>query len=186
MYSFASRLTHWATAALMVLAFSLVWLREDLPRGDLRNLMMICHQWAGLLVLLLLLPRLLARWWGTVPSLLGMPVWQRMLARGTEASLYFLMVMQPIVGWLMANLEGHNVSLLGLTLPALADPDRGIAKQLAGVHELGGTLILVFVGLHVMGALYHHFWRRDDVLVSMLRSKTRAMAAMSHAGWDGA
>lgn len=186
MYSFTFRLIHWATAALMVLAFSLAWLREDLPRGDLRNLMMNCHQWAGLLVLLLLLPRLLARWWGTVPSLLGMPVWQRMLARGTEASLYFLMITQPIVGWLMTNLKGHSVSLLGLTLPALADPDPGNAEQLAWVHELGGTLILVFVGLHVMGALYHHFWRRDGVLASMLGSKTPAMAVMSHAGWHDA
>ena len=179
MYPLASRLTHWATAVLMVLAFSLVWLREDLPKGDLRTAMLAWHQWAGLLILVLLLPRLLARWWGTVPSLRGMPLWQRLLARGTEAGLYFLMVMQPLIGWLMTNLKGRPVSLFGLTLPTLADPDRGLAKQLAGISELGGTLILVFVGLHVLGALYHHFWRRDGVLISMLGRRTRARPRMS-------
>jgi cytochrome b561 len=173
-YSFASRLTHWATAVLMVLAFSLVWLREDLPKGDLRTAMMAWHQWAGLLVLLLLLPRLLARWWGTVPAPAGMPSWQRLLARGTETGLYLLMVTQPLIGWLMTNLKGHSVSLFGLTLPALAAPNRGLAKQLGELHEFGGTLILIFVGLHVLGALYHHFWRREGVLGSMVGGRTHA------------
>ena len=46
-YSLTSRLTHWATAALMAVAFSLVWLREDLPNQDLRSVMLELHQWAG-------------------------------------------------------------------------------------------------------------------------------------------
>jgi hypothetical protein len=48
MYSLSSRLTHWATALLMVLAFSLIWLREDLPKGDLRGRHACVAPWAGL------------------------------------------------------------------------------------------------------------------------------------------
>jgi cytochrome b561 len=170
----------------MIIAFCLAWLREDMPRGDLRAAMMAWHQWAGLLVLLLLLPRLLARWWRTAPSLRAIPMWQRLLARGTETGLYLLMVTQPLIGWMMTNLNGRSVSLFGLALPALPDPDRSLARQLAELHEQGGTLILVLVGLHVLGALYHHFWRRDGVLDSMLGSRTRAEATMSSVvGWDG-
>ena len=168
MYSFASRLTHWAGAVLMLLAFALVWLREDLPKGDLRSAMLLWHQWAGLLVLLLLSPRLLARWWGKVPPLAGTPPWQHLLARATEAGLYLLMVAQPLLGSLMLGLKGRDASLFGFVLPALAGPDQALAGQVKDLHELGGTLILLLVGLHVAGALYHHFWRRDGVLLSML------------------
>ena len=101
-----------------------------------------------------------------------MPQWQRLLAWATETGLYLLMIVQPLIGWLMANLKGHTVSLVGLPLPVLADPDRSVANQLAELHEFGGTLILVLVGLHVLAALYHHFWRRDGILVSMLGNKT--------------
>jgi cytochrome b561 len=176
MYSLSSRLAHWATALLMVLAFSLVWLREDLPKGDLRSAMLVWHQWAGLLILALLLPRLLARWFTGVPPLSGLPVWQRTIARLTETGLYLLIVAQPLAGWLMASLKGRPVSLFGMMVPALAAPDRALAKQIEGLHELGGTLILVFVGLHVLGALYHQFWRRDGVLASMLGGRMRADA----------
>lgn len=169
MYSFTSRLSHWAGAALMATAFLLVWLREDLQNSDLRSVMLEFHQWVGLLVLLLLLPRLLARRLGTAPRHV-MPKWQRLLASGTETSLYLLMIVQPLIGWLMVNLKGDSISLLGLPLPVLADPDRGVAKQLGELHETGGTLILILVGLHIFAALYHHFWRRDRVLAAMLGS----------------
>jgi cytochrome b561 len=116
----------------------------------------------GALVLALLVPRLLARWLSGVPLLSNLPLWQRIIARATEAGLYYLlMIAQPLAGWLMTSLKGSPISLFGMALPALAAPDRAMAKQVEGLHEFGGTLILVFVGLHVLGALYHHgmgFW----------------------------
>jgi cytochrome b561 len=176
MYPLPSRLAHWVTALLTVLAFSLVWLREDLPKGDLRSDMLVWHQWAGLLVLALLVPRLLARWLAGVLPLSDLPLWQRIIARATETGLYLLMIVQPLAGWLTASLKGNPVSLFGAVLPALAGPDRALAKQVEGLHEVGGTLILVLVGLHVLGALYHHFWRRDGVLISMIGGRPRTAA----------
>lgn len=175
-YSPASRLAHWTTAGLMVLAFALVWLREELPKGDLRSAMLVWHQWTGLLILFLLLPRLLARCLGRAPSLSDMPLWQRLTARGTEVGLYLLMVAQPLMGWFTSNLKGHAVTLFGMPLPTLAAPDRPFGKMVEGWHEATGWVILALLGLHVLGALYHHFWRRDGILLGMLGAGRRAGA----------
>ena len=69
MYSVTSRAFHWTMAGLMTLAFTLVWVREDLPKGDLRTSLLSWHMAAGLMVLALLLPRLLARLVGTTAAL---------------------------------------------------------------------------------------------------------------------
>ena len=178
-YPLGSRLAHWAGAMVMLLAFALVWLREDLPKGDLRAAMLVWHQWAGLLVLASLAPRLLARWWARAPTLADMPRWQRFLARATETGLYIMMIAQPLLGWLMLGLKGREATLFGVVLPALANPDQALAGQVKDWHEAGGTVILVLVGLHVLGALYHHFWRRDGVLAAMLGSRAPADAAIT-------
>lgn len=168
MYSVTSRVLHWAMAGLMTLAFVLVWVRDDLPKGDFRTSLLSWHMAAGLMVLGLLLPRLLARLVGTTPSLEHMPNWQRAMARIGEGGLYLMMLVQPLMGWVAVNLAGRPVSLLGFGLPTLVGPDPALRSFVAELHENGGTVILVLVGLHVAAALYHHVLCRDDVLASML------------------
>jgi len=173
MYSFPSRLLHWSMAALIGAAFALAWMREELPKGDLRTAMLDWHQWAGLAILILLAFRVAERFRKPAPALAG-PVWQRLAARAVEGSLYVLMLVQPLLGWLQASLKGRAVSLFGSALPSLAAPDRGLAKQIGGLHETAGWVILALVALHVAATLYHRFWKHDDVLASMLGRRARA------------
>jgi cytochrome b561 len=37
-----------------------------------------------------------------------------------------------------------------------------------GTHDVLATILYVIVGLHVLGALKHHFFLKDDVLRRML------------------
>lgn len=168
MYSGPAKFLHWAAAALIAAAFALVWIREDLPKGTLRAALLDWHQWAGLLVLLGLAVRLVVRFANKPGAGSAAPAWQRFAAWIAEAALYLMMLLQPLLGWLLASLKGHEVFLLGITLPSLAAPDRELAKQVSELHDTAGTLILVLVGLHVLAALYHRFWLRDGVLASML------------------
>jgi len=39
-------------------------------------------------------------------------------------------------------------------------------------HELGTKMIMILLVLHIGGALYHRFVKKDDVLASMTRVKT--------------
>ncbi len=168
MYSKATKSLHWLGALLIVLAFALVWTREELPKGALRTAMLEWHQWAGLLVLLILVPRVLAKFRRREGALRSLPLWQRAGAFVTETGLYVMMLVQPMLGWLLASAKGRAVALMGIPLPSLMGVDKGFAKQVADWHEIAGYVILVLVGMHVLAALYHRFWLRDDVLASML------------------
>jgi cytochrome b561 len=93
----------------------------------------------------------------------------RLAAQGSEWALYALLLIQPILGVLYTNAQGDRVNLFYLgRLPALIGRDRALERQLGEVHE---TVGLVLLGL--IGALYHHFWRRDETLRAMLPSPMR-------------
>ena len=42
-------------------------------------------------------------------------------------------------------------------------------ESAAEVHEIGKPLLIVFVALHVLGALYQHFVNRSKVMVRMVK-----------------
>lgn len=44
------------------------------------------------------------------------------------------------------------------------------------IHEIGKPVIIVFVALHTIGALYQHFVVKSDVLMRMLRSERSSAA----------
>ena len=72
----------------------------------------------------------------------------RLAARATHLALYALILLMPVTGGL-AWFWG--------------------VEAMAELHGAGEKAILILVGLHVLGALYHHFYLRTDVLRRMLR-----------------
>lgn len=69
-YSATLRLLHWSMFALVALAYASINLRKAFERGsDSRLLMVESHFLLGMLVLLLVLPRLLARWRSPQPPI---------------------------------------------------------------------------------------------------------------------
>ena len=45
--------------------------------------------------------------------------------------------------------------------------DKDLAHQLEELHGTIGEAFYWVFGLHIVAALYHHFWRRDDTLKRM-------------------
>ena len=43
------------------------------------------------------------------------------------------------------------------------------AATLKSIHDAGGVVLAILVGLHLLAALKHHFIDRDDTLRRMLR-----------------
>lgn len=72
---------------------------------------------------------------------------------------------------LLAVAVHHTLNLILLIAPVLGLAAFLFASRLFGqAHEfLVRAPILVLVGLHVVGALYHHFVLKDDVLIRMKR-----------------
>jgi cytochrome b561 len=175
-YALPSRVLHWASALLIILAWLVGTLMEEAPRGDARATATALHYTLGLLVLSLVALRLL--WRLVNPPQApepGTPAWQQRAGHLMHLALYGLMLLVPLAGLLDRWARGRAVTVLGWSAP-LAPPFPIPGGRLWGeAHELLADLMLVAVGLHVLAALWHHFVQRDGVLRRMTGAKAGAL-----------
>lgn len=164
---------HWIIFILVVAAYVLINLHHATSRGTfIHGVTEHAHMVVGVLVLLLMLPRLWLRGkYGAPPYEPPLQRGVRWLARITHWALYAFLVIQPMLGLAYRQLEGKSVSLLGVTLiPSfVSHPDKALAKELFfQYHALLGTIFYWIIGLHILAALWHHYLRRDGTMRRML------------------
>jgi cytochrome b561 len=82
--------------------------------------------------------------------------------------LYVLMIGMPLLGWIFMNAEGHAVTLFGIPLPSLAPESEGLAEFAEEAHEVLGISGYLFIAVHALAALYHHYLVKDNTLKRML------------------
>lgn len=161
---------HWLIAALIVCSFTLGWVMTDLAVSPLKLRMYSWHKWVGITILGLAALRGIWRLAHPAPPFLPMPGWQRISAHILHGALYVLMFALPLSGWTYSNAAGYPIVYLGLwPLPNLVAKDKALAQTLLQVHETLGWVLLGVLALHVLAALKHHFFDRDDTLRRMMR-----------------
>jgi cytochrome b561 len=137
------------------------------------------HKSIGLTVLVLSLARLAWRLVNPIPPLpVGMSPALRVTAHATHFLLYVLIIAIPFSGW--ALVSGSQLGLPTHYFGVIEWPNLWFLAELprATKHALHHTLALthfylawsmiVLIPIHVTGALYHQFLRRDDVLRRMI------------------
>jgi cytochrome b561 len=163
---------HWAIFLLVAVAYAAIELKGVAAKGTpARALAMTVHEWAGALVVVLAVPRLLWRLVRGAPAVEPGPRWMQRAGDAMHWVLYLFIVAQPILGIVTLNAGGHLLEWGGLTMPAMVAPDaylKGIAKDL---HESIGTAFYTVIGLHAMAALFHHYMLGDNTLRRMWRGK---------------
>jgi len=169
-YSAFSRWVHWLTLALFIGLFALGWYGDDLPQS-MRGAGVQLHKSFGITVLALTILRLIWRFSAGVPPVpADLPAWQKLAARASHVLLYLLLLAQPTVGWLWSSASTKPINFYFLVqLPWLIGPDKDLSRSLGHLHGLIADALLIVIGLHAAAALYHHFIRKDRVLVGMLR-----------------
>jgi cytochrome b561 len=169
-YGAVAQTFHWVIAALIVTQFVLANLFDDLPLGAHKLALLARHKSFGMTILMLAVVRLVWRLTHRPPALPdGMSPFERVAARGTHAAFYILLFAMPITGWLMSSAKNYSVSWFGLfTWPDLIGKNEAAFDALRSTHDtLSGVLFAIAV-LHILAALKHHFWNKDDVLLRML------------------
>jgi cytochrome b561 len=160
---------HWITAALILVNLLLGVSMVQLPISPRKLNWYLWHKSIGATVFVLTSLRLAWRAWRPHPAPVPMPPWQQRAARVSHASLYALMLLIPLSGWLYSSATGVQVLYLGLVpLPNLLPKDRTLAAVLRVVHVSLNVLLVTVVAIHVAAALKHHFVDRDGVLARML------------------
>ena len=160
---------HWIMFLLMVGIYISMEFRHIFERGTPeRELMKSAHYIMGITLLLLLVPRLLARIFTPTPEIVpALPAHTKILSKLMYLALYLFMLLMPVMGWIMINANGKDVVWLGLELPRLVEENKALAEQLHDLHEQGATVGYVLIGLHTLAAIFHHYVLKNNVLLRM-------------------
>jgi cytochrome b561 len=160
---------HWLMAALILGLFGVGLTMADLPLSPTKLQIYSWHKWAGVTAFLLVFARLAWRATHRPPALpFAMPRWQQLAAHAGHASLYLLMIVIPLSGWLMSSAKGFQTVYFGvLPIPDLLTKNKELGDVLREVHEVLNYIMIAIVIGHVGAALKHHFIDRDDILTRM-------------------
>lgn len=167
-YTRTAKALHWLIALLIFAVFPLGLYMHELKLSPAKLQLYSYHKWAGMIILLLAIVRLLWRITHRPPAL-SLPRLQQMASSAVHHILYVLILAIPLTGWLMSSAKGYQTVLFGiLPLPDLLAKDKALGQTLENVHASLNYILLLLVAVHIAAALKHHFIDRDDVLTRML------------------
>ena len=169
-YSALAQLLHWLTALVVVAAFILsVGGPETRVYSPANDFSRGLHELLGMSVFALTLLRVCWRAKNPPPKGPKMPAWMELGAKFGHWIIYSLLMLVPLSAVLGAWLAGHPLTILVLgNFEPWLPQSRQFGVELANLHGWLGDLLIWIAGLHAAAALYHHFWRRDTVLLSMM------------------
>lgn len=165
-----ARIFHWLVFLLLIGSFGLAWTMDGMRLSPAKLEIISWHKWVGVTVFLVVVLRLGWRLVNTTPT---HPPDTKPLHKAAAALshflLYLILIVMPITGWIMSSAKNLPVVYLGLfQIPGPFAGDKAVARQMEEVHETLATVLLVLVAVHVLAALFHHFFLRDNVLRRML------------------
>lgn len=169
-----TRALHWVIAAIVLgmIAAGLYAGSIDINTAQGETLyytIIDVHKSFGILLIALVLFRVLWRLSERTPILpANVPMWEVVLARGSQLLIYAGLIAIPIAGFFWATAYGEPLRFFGAKLPTVVHLRDGQATQAHHFHIIAAFVLLGVVGVHVAGALKNHFVSRNDVLRKML------------------
>lgn len=164
---------HWLVGVMMISLLAVGIYMEEFEVYSLYPI----HKSMGVLILLLVIPRVIHRIRSGWPEPAGQyTAVEQWLSKIMHYTLIIATLMLPLSGMLMSGMGGRGIYVFGLELMSANLDAAGevvaINKSLAGLghsmHGWGGNILLVAIPLHIVGALKHHFMDKDGTLRRML------------------
>jgi len=164
-----SKALHWIIVLLIINQWVLAEQADGLT-GLAKLKMLGYHKSFGMTILVLAVIRLTWRLLNPVPDLSAeTKPWERVLAKISHVLLYGLIFAMPLTGWLMSSAKTYSVSWFNLfAFPNLVGKSDYLYDLMLDLHHLLFGLLVTVAGLHIGGALKHHFIDKNDVLKRML------------------
>ncbi len=168
-YGTISKIFHWTVLVLVIVMLAIASQSTDLPQGQEKLELILLHASFGLLLLLILSARLIWRWLNITPAKMPhIPIWQHVVSRTVHYGLYIMLFVQIFNGMARFATAGYKVPFFGLFEVGFPmDKDEALNELIGDLHGIFPIVILVLLGIHILAALYHHFWLKDDTLRRM-------------------
>jgi len=167
-YDPVTKILHWLVFLAIAAQYTVGEFMPHIGRKTTETGLVAIHIGLGSFVLLLIVAAIAWRLTHPVPQLPELQGWQRIAASLTHWALYLLILTMVLLGWAAANFRGWPLTIFGISLPSLANKGDSWAHTAGDIHTFLVNVLLGLVILHVVAALYHHFFLRDKVMVRIL------------------
>jgi cytochrome b561 len=168
-YGVVTKTFHWVIAIDFICVMLAGLYLAELASNEMKLHYFKYHKEFGMLVLFLAAPRLLWRLYAGSPDFVAsLHNWEKRTASVIHALLYVCMFFMPLSGWIFSSAKGRPVDFFGFQLPDLVGKNKDVGEFFNEAHQVVGWALLGIVGLHVAGALKHHFIDHDITLRRML------------------
>ena len=165
-FSLPVRVLHWIMALGIIGILTLGFLMVYAPPADepTKKLMFVVHKACGMVALVLLGVRVVLRLFSTTPPYpKGMSRTSIVLAKVTHLVLYLLMLCIPVSGYIMSSAAGRPVYMVYFSIPAVVPKDESVSAFFSGVHEVAVFVLVFVVVLHILGAVRHVVFDKENV-----------------------
>lgn len=169
-YGLITKLFHWLMSiiiiCLLIVGFTMTSMEPSADKWQLYSL----HKSTGVVVLSLVVLRFL---WSLINIQLNLPTdlpsWQKLASRITHYLLYIFMFLMPISGILMSRFGGHEVNVFNFFIIPPLEKNLDLAGFFYNLHGISAFAFAGLIGLHISAGLYHHFIRKDNILIRMIK-----------------
>jgi cytochrome b561 len=162
-------LIHWSVLGLVAAIFAIGWGRDLIEDHGLKSVFTDIHRLMGLIVAALVLVRIVLRRSMGPAMDSELPPLLRWGSLASQVVMYGLLIGIPVIGLMQTAAAHAHISLFGvIPLPRLAPHDRAQAEALVELHGNLAWGLFGLIGLHASAALWHHYVKKDGVLMAML------------------
>ena len=170
-WGWPAKALHWIAALIILLLLGHGWWMTHMaPRPD-RLAHYAGHSALGFDLMVLMVLRLLWRWLNPLPAYpADVRAWERWAAHAGHIGLYVLIFVVSLTGWVTANTFRTPITrdLFSIPFPVIVSGvDRSVRNLFEESHMVLAYLLGALVVVHVLGALRHHLFKRNDVLRRM-------------------
>jgi len=169
-YGLIARILHWVISfsiiGLICVGFFMSSMESSPEKFELYGM----HKAFGVIVLSLIVFRIIWRLCDNVvlpPS--GLPQMIRLAAKSGHFLLYVFMLIMPISGIMMSRFGGHDIPVFGLFVIPAFEKKGELATIFHTIHVTAIWGFIAVIIMHIGAAFYHHFIRKDNVLMRMIK-----------------
>lgn len=171
-YSKYSVWLHWLMFVLIAATYASIELRVIFEKGTTeREAIKNIHYIIGMSIFVLVWLRLFIRLITPTPHREYHGRWQKLASKMMFFALYCFMIAQPLLGWVLINLEGVQIQLFIAKLPNLLAENEHLAESVEEIHETTGKIGYVLISVHTIAAILHHYYWKDKTLKRMSFSR---------------
>ncbi len=167
-YGSLAKFFHWTVFFLVAFMLVLGFFMDDVSDKTLKGEVFNIHKLIGLTILLLMLLRAT---WASInpkPILFNAARWEYFLERLMHYTLYVVLIAMPLCGWVGSVSGGYTPHLFSLNFNLPIPQNKSLSDICFTIHNTLAVVIIVLVSLHILAALYHHFIKKDNILLRMM------------------